>query len=112
MADHPEESDMVGPVTDGPLRRHLRRRYDGTFSNASRRRFTSIENEAWRRYVYPLYADDGHHLTVLIRDPRWLSVSDSGRHYVADARGYVHVVQPGWLALTWEPREGYPSVVA
>ncbi len=76
------------------------------FINNSDREFVDISSEISRMYMF----NNGN--TLEIEMPQYLSVSDSGNHYVVDIRGRVYVVAPGWQALTWQPKVGAPHIVA
>lgn len=73
--------------------------------NESDREFTDISSEVSRMYMF----NNGN--TLEIEHPQFLSVSDSGNHYVVDVKSRVYVVAPGWMALTWQPKAGQPHFV-
>lgn len=64
-----------------------------------------ISTEQWRLYTYA----DG---TYRIDAPVALHITDSGSHRVIDADGVTHRPTPGWLGLSWKPRDGQQAFVA
>ncbi len=74
------------------------------FINNSNRKFADISSEYRRVYHFP----DPY--TVIISNPKLLSVSTSG-HYIYDGEGKMHYVPFGWRQLTWFTLEGQPNVV-
>ncbi len=75
------------------------------FRNESGLEFKDISTEAFR--VYTLANGD----TLRIDEPQRLHVSDSGGHRLFDGAGNSHYIPTGWLALTWQAREGKPHFV-
>lgn len=76
------------------------------FKNESSRKFTDISSEAERHYLYP----EG--FTLEIKDPQYLSVSDSGNHYVVDIKGRCYIITPGWRIISWQTKQDRPHFVA
>jgi len=66
--------------------------------------FTDISSEEQRVYDY---GDDGE---LVIDDPQYLAVSDSG-HRVLDGDGVSHFIQYGWKAIHWETKDDAPHFV-
>lgn len=75
------------------------------FNNKSGLQFTDISSELERRYRFVGGA------WVVIQEPLWLHVSDSGGHRIFDAEGRGHYIPVGWIQLTWLPKPGAPSFV-
>lgn len=75
-----------------------------TFRNATDLKFTQIESEAYRTYVFP-------DREVTIVNPIALNVSKSGGHRVFDAQGVSHYVPSGWIHLHWKARSEKPHFV-
>lgn len=72
-----------------------------TETTISGMKFKSVEDEKWRKYIYP----GGEY--VLIENPVLLNVNtDSGGHRVLDSDGYSHYVKAGWLEIIWKVVDG------
>jgi hypothetical protein len=65
-----------------------------------------ISSEANRTYHYA----DG--VTFTIDAPYKLHVTDTGSHRVVAQDGRTYRPERGWLAISWQPREGAPEFVA
>lgn len=72
--------------------------------NESTNEFVDISSEEYRSYEYV----DAY---LEIDEPQWLSVSASGGHRVLDKSGLSYYIPPGWIAVTWKAKEGYPHFV-
>ena len=58
------------------------------------RKFVTLDPpERWRRYQF------GNGITKEIRDVVKLAVSDSGNHYLEDAKGRKYIIAPDWLTI-------------
>lgn len=64
--------------------------------------FVDISSEQHRAYHF---VKEGKEVTVHIKSPEWLSVTDSG-HRVIDANGTSYYIPTGWYLLRFVPREG------
>jgi hypothetical protein len=62
-------------------------------------KFSSLESEQCRTYVFP-------DKDVVIEEPVALNVSRSGGHRVITSSGKVHYIPTGWVDLIWEVYEG------
>lgn len=65
-----------------------------------------ITSEIDRTYHYP--GDK----TFTILAPRQLFVTDTGSHRVVAEDGRTYRPERGWLAISWQPRDGCPAFVA
>lgn len=65
-----------------------------------------ISSEQYRYYTYA----DGSRFTIV--DPVRLAVMPNGSHRVVDASGETHRPTPGYLAVSWKPKDGAPAFVA
>ena len=61
--------------------------------------FKSIEDEAYREYVWA----DG---TVVRVEGVALNVSASGGHRIKGADGLAHYIPSGWVHLRWQAKPG------
>lgn len=75
--------------------------------NTSKHVFTDISSEDFREYHY-LIGD----ITIRIKRPQWLAVSESGGHRVLDGDGVSYYIKDGWDYITWKVGKGLPHFVA
>jgi hypothetical protein len=65
-----------------------------------------ISSEKCRCYHY----NDGQ--KYRIDYPKRLYLLKGGSHRVVDESGTTHRPTPGWLAISWTPKDGQPAFVA
>jgi hypothetical protein len=68
-----------------------------------------ISMEKYRVYTY----SDGSQFRI--DDPVELFIFEGKSGWtqrVTDANGLTHRPTPGWLAISWQPREGQPAFIA
>lgn len=68
-----------------------------------------ISSEQWRKYHYgdgkPYRIEAPHQLFIFEGKSGWT-------HRVVDSAGVTHRPTPGWLAISWLPKDGSPPFVA
>lgn len=69
------------------------------FINKSGLEFKDLSDELFREYIYP-------DMTIKIKEPLLLNVSDSGGHRIFDTEGYSNYIPAGWRRLRWKVNEG------
>jgi hypothetical protein len=67
--------------------------------------FVDISSEKSRTYWFP-----GNE-TVVIPAPQFLNVSRAGGHRLLTSKGVSFYVPKGWIALSWEAKDGAPHFV-
>jgi hypothetical protein len=67
--------------------------------------FVDISSETTRTYWFP-----GNE-SITIPAPQFLNVSRSGGHRLLTANGVSFYVPKGWIALSWEAKDGAPHFV-
>lgn len=70
----------------------------------SKPKFVPINGEFYRVYTFFI---DGKFAKVVIENPLYLNVSESGGHRVIDASGMTHYIPSGWILLSWETKPGF-----
>lgn len=73
--------------------------------NDSGLEFIDISSEQYREYIFK----DG--ATVIIDNPLYLSVSESGGHRLLDSKEVCHYIPAGWVWLQWKVKDGAPHFV-
>jgi len=76
--------------------------FEGYFKD---KQFADISTEQWREYEFP------NNERVLIREPQWLNVSESGGHRIIDSGGFSHYIPPRWIHLKWRVFDKQPYFV-
>lgn len=62
--------------------------------------YKSLQSERFREYIF-----DSNRVVVIV-NPLWLNVSESGGHRVVVSDTETYYIPPGWLAIFWETKEG------
>ena len=75
------------------------------FINESGLNFQDISSETERTYLF------SNGISVNIKNPTKLNVSDSGGHRIFDESGTSHYIPAGWIHLFWTVKEGKPNFV-
>ncbi|NJR72280.1 MAG: hypothetical protein HC782_04445 [Gammaproteobacteria bacterium] len=65
-----------------------------------------ISSEQYRIYSY----EDNKFCKI--ENPLTLYVTENGTHRIVDAQGLTHRPSPGYLLISWLPKEGAPNFVA
>ncbi len=74
--------------------------------NETEHEFTDISSEYWRRYTF------ASGVLVVIENPQWLHVAESGGHRILDLAGFCHYIPYGWVHLQWQPKDDAPHFVS
>jgi hypothetical protein len=69
--------------------------------------FVSVKGQKLRYYDVPT-GKGGTTVRVVIRNPQWLFVRESGAHEVIDVDNVVHYIKESWVHLAWENEAGEP----
>ncbi len=73
--------------------------------NETSAEFVDISSEKSRTYWFP-----GNE-AVVVKAPQFLNVSRAGGHRLLAANGVSYYVPHGWIALSWEAKDGEPHFV-
>ena len=60
--------------------------------------FKDISGIEYRTYIFD-------NKEVIIKNPQWLNISESGGHRIIDGDGKCFYIPPKWLAIYWEVPE-------
>lgn len=69
--------------------------------------FVSVKGQLQRYYDIPT-GKGGSTVRIIIKNPQWLFVRDSGAHMVIDDSGETHYIPSNFVHLAWKnaPEEG------
>ncbi len=67
--------------------------------------FVSIQNETERYYDIPT-GKGGSTVRVVIKEPQWLFVRESGSHLVIATDGFTHYIPANFVHLAWAKKGG------